>query len=185
MLIALLLLSLLRHSLAVGNSLSRYIQQGECTPTSSCILSCDKGNKMYDLTDVATTGTGTMQRYYQQTEKSSVYKDVVFIYAWSIPSCGLLPSDPNFPLGYTGKTPSFSSSSVWQFSVTSKVDYYLGIYVATSWTYGTINGQFTLSYKTTNGQGPCPNGVYRNTQFFCSAMLRTAQTIHIYFIEMK
>ena len=95
-----------------------------------------------------------------------------YTYAWSIPICGTKPLSSNFPkIGSDGQpfttTMSFGSTTIWQWQtlpVSHTLQFYLGNYNATSWSYGYYQGKFAIGFKNINGQtssGCVPSGAAR------------------------
>ena len=98
--------------------------------------------------------------------------DFRYTYGWSIPICGTKPSYTNFPTkGSDGQdfstTMTFGLSTIWQWQtqpVSHTHQYYLGLYNATSWSYGYYQGNFAIGFKNINGQsssGCVPSGAAR------------------------
>ena len=156
-------------SLLIVSSLS---QNGVCQVKSpTCELICTNGIK-YDLCDVATkqSGSSIEQRYFSNVKHSVVNSESEseFQYAFSIPICGNIPSESNFPVfsSLVDKPMTFSFSIIWKWSHGRKTTHnnYLGLYNASSWVFGYYNGLFALGYGT-YGDQPC-NDSYRQTTIY-------------------
>jgi hypothetical protein len=104
-------------------------------------------------------------------ENSTLYMGNVYIYAWAIPICGTAPPSSYFPTGTWQSAFGWSYASVFQWKLATVSDYYLGQYSNATWSYGFLNGQFTLTYSNVDGKSNPISMMLRgdSSSFLCLA----------------